>query len=237
MIAHWNGKQLLAEQLNAPPNHVNRVYVTLWIFDYHGGEYPLPDSKQPWPGWKAEVIYSYSNLSGLVGEELADQVDEAIVEMFSKASPGHGDRCGDLWSVCGTYGEVRDCFVEFAADVMGGPVGADDDTYDYWPNAFGMAQQMAEDLDKLWPEGKCDELLHKMYDTMIAERGHVSEFSDPWTNQDPVEDDDKLYNQTYGNAEWKGEADHDVRWAAYTERIKQLQERMRQIAAAWEVSQ
>jgi hypothetical protein len=29
---------------------------------------------------------------------------------------------------------------------MGGPAGADDDTFDYWPNAFDMAVVIAKDL-------------------------------------------------------------------------------------------
>lgn len=228
MIAQWNGK----------PLDNTEQYETLWIYDLHA-EYTYKLEKDQ-ETWHVSMIYSYYDLESLVGEDLIDKIDEAVGKVFDDYEKGYWFEQGHVWRIRGKYKDLYDCFIKFAADVMGGPIGADDDIYDYWPNAFGMAQQMAEDLDRLYPAAKHKELLKKMYETMVEQRGRVSEFISPWDDPDssPPDygDDPEIYRDKF-YVEYSDPSNHDkfnAEWDAYVGRIKQLQEHMLQLAASWE---
>jgi len=51
-----------------------------------------------------------------------------------------------LWRIQGGPTELAFVYHDLAQQLMGGPRGADDDTFDYWPNAFDMLYVLAQDL-------------------------------------------------------------------------------------------
>jgi hypothetical protein len=52
----------------------------------------------------------------------------------------------------GTREEVEGWLKQLMEDVMGGPYGADDDTFDYWPSGVRYCMQVAKHVSGDWPE-------------------------------------------------------------------------------------
>jgi hypothetical protein len=124
-------------------------YATLLIADYHL-EYPLegPDGARIELLWHPFQLAETATRLGVEGESdvFVEEITRKMFPNLEAEYNGHYDQSMNLWHVQGKPGELLAVFNDLAQALMGGPVGADDDTYDYWPGAFDMLITMAEDL-------------------------------------------------------------------------------------------
>jgi hypothetical protein len=125
-------------------------YARLLIADYHL-EYPLEAQS----GARVELVWHPFEIGqvieGLHGHYNEDVVQKFEEEMFGPLEQlyGHDYEAGmNLWLVQGSVGQLTAVAGHHAHALMGGSSG-DDDTFDYWPNAFEMLQEMATDVIRL----------------------------------------------------------------------------------------
>jgi hypothetical protein len=84
-----------------------------------------------------------------------------------------------LWIIQGNLGELCALQMEFAQMLMGGPRGGDDDTFDYWPNAFEMLITLTEDLIALGASDYYIGLVGAVVKSAIALNGPAEEWEAP----------------------------------------------------------
>jgi hypothetical protein len=199
---------MIAERYNSG----GHAYDTLWIRDYHT-EYPLPDLStipRTHDGFYARIhcIYSEYNLEDLLTHDelmpgrggyiggdhpimqiIIDALPDELCDIWYdegrkvKQSPGH------VWELHGDQSQLVYIFRAFTSSIFSRETGGDDDTFDYWPNAVDMSQQMARDLDTMYSNGTTtyyDEL-RNAYLAYIATHGRVTDFQ---FDADDIGDDD-----------------------------------------------
>ena len=116
-------------------------YATVLVCDIHK-EYPLTaPATVLWDPNDLTSLCEALNVSDAPVHQFADQVLKGHVEGF--------DNWASIWQIRGNLDQIQAVFLQLAQDLMGGPRGADDDTYDYWPNAFEMLVSIAKDLINL----------------------------------------------------------------------------------------
>lgn len=116
-------------------------YATVLVCDIHK-EYPLTaPAIVVWDPNELSALCEALNVSDYPVHQFADHVLKGHVEGF--------DDWASVWMIRGSLDKIHAVFDHLAQDLMGGPRGADDDTYDYWPNAFEMLVSIAKDLIKL----------------------------------------------------------------------------------------
>ena len=131
--------------------------------DYHGVLlYDLHSSYTEMfqdPTWRPGFARSFTVVDFWQVDETGGFVtvkaDKLIAEYNGFIDPQLG--FGSLYSVHGSIADHRKLFTEFATACNEGPIGGDDDTFDYWPSAMDMLEVYARDLAKLgWTSGVGD---------------------------------------------------------------------------------
>jgi hypothetical protein len=126
-------------------------YAQLLIADYHL-EYPL----EPHPNTRVDLVWqpgSVENIGYLLDPEQDAMAVDDKVKAFEEVMFGpliekygmHYEPGMNLWLLQGSLSGLAGVFDRHAQNLMGGS-GGDDDTFDYWPNAFEMLMMMAQDL-------------------------------------------------------------------------------------------
>lgn len=125
-------------------------YARLLIADYHL-EYPF----EPTTKAHVELIWTPGELDSVL-ENIHGHPNEDLIEKFAEAAFGpleqlygmHYQTGMNLWLLQGDLGGLMSVWERHAQNLMGGS-GGDDDTYDYWPNAFEMLMELTADLIRL----------------------------------------------------------------------------------------
>lgn len=134
---------------------------TLWIRDYHT-EYPVPG---------AHIIFNPHELEDLFGEETVTILETKLPQELTDGTSIY------IWQMYGKIDELNKHFKKFCKEVMQGPQGADDDTFDYWPSAFDVCWQIAQDLDKLTTSITATDYMKNMWKKADLD---VPEFEPDW---------------------------------------------------------
>jgi hypothetical protein len=150
-------------------------YASILVADYHQ-EYPL--------GGIAQVIWDPNAIEEVMRALRVTDVDLTMTcamlfrDLPSRYNGGydHNDTML-LYRIKGSPDKIEEVFQDLAQQLMGGPRGADDDTFDYWPNAFDMLYVMAQDLIALTdhPRWILDTVV-RVIDSAIALQGPLSEW-------------------------------------------------------------
>jgi hypothetical protein len=129
-------------------------YASLLVADYHL-EYPL--SNPATIVWNPHDLHTISYILRNGNEEVDyDEIAKGLFRGLDKRYNGYWDPHMCLWQIRGSMTEIYTVFSDLAKQLMGGPQGADDDTFDYWPNAYEMLIVLAKDLIELgyhYPKG------------------------------------------------------------------------------------
>jgi hypothetical protein len=148
-------------------------YATVLVCDIHK-EYPLAaPATVLWDPNELNGLCEAFNVSDKPVHDFADTVLKPHVEGF--------DDWASVWRIRGDLNTIRSVFDQLAQDLMGGPRGADDDTFDYWPNAFDMLISMAKDLITLYREYDRDQsylidTVDRVIQSAIALNGPLEEW-------------------------------------------------------------
>jgi hypothetical protein len=125
----------------------NFSYHVLLVVDYHR-EYPLVEP--------AEILWDHDHLEDAMRAFNVTDVDLNMVRaMIFKDLPRRYNGAYDtgdivtMYRIQGDVATIQRVYEDLAQQLMGGPRGADDDTFDYWPNAFDMLYVLAQDLINL----------------------------------------------------------------------------------------
>lgn len=162
-------------------------YAVLLVADYHA-EYPLSG--------KAQVIWDPNAIEAVMGLLNVTDVDLTMTcAMIFKDLPSrynggydHNDTMM-LYRIQGNMSELTLVYQDLAQQLMGGPRGADDDTFDYWPNAFDMLYVLAQDLITLGKGSYRDYIFStfvRVIDSAIALQGPPSEWEAEFLDTDLV---------------------------------------------------
>jgi hypothetical protein len=150
-------------------------YATILVADYHQ-EYPLGGIAQVI--WDPNAIEEVMRLLNVTDIDLTMTCAMLFRDLPARYNGGydHNDSIL-LYRIKGTVAKIEEVFQDLALQLMGGPRGADDDTYDYWPNAFDMLYVMAQDLIALsdHPRYVLDTVV-RVIDSAIALTGPLSEW-------------------------------------------------------------
>lgn len=150
-------------------------YATLLVADYHQ-EYPLQGCAQVI--WDPAAIESVQAALNITDIDLTMTCAMLFRDLPSRYNGGydHNDSIM-LYRIKGNLNQIEEVFTDLAQQLMGGPRGADDDTFDYWPNAFDMLYVMAQDLIALTdhPRWILDTVV-RVIDSAIALQGPLSEW-------------------------------------------------------------
>jgi hypothetical protein len=175
--------------------------VTIYVTDYHG-EYPLPDerdvpkskrvrtpeskySKFLPPGFPARIntvwdSYAIDDLLGAGGPDYQSSPIRPIIKLINeRLGRGGDDDPGHVHAIHGTMDQLTWVYDKFLSGLADGPQGADCDTFDYWPNAMDMADQMARIIDALNRNTKQLDKLKKAFVALVrnSEEGY---YEDVW---------------------------------------------------------
>jgi len=150
-------------------------YATILVADYHR-EYPLNGVAQViWDPDSIEAVQAALNITDI---DLTMTCAMLFRDLPSRYNGGydHNDAIM-LYRIKGSASEIDAVYQDLAQQLMGGPRGADDDTFDYWPNAFDMLYVMAQDLIKLhdYPDWIFGTFV-RVIDSAIALQGPPSEW-------------------------------------------------------------
>lgn len=178
---------MILENYNDPEHPVitnDRDWAALLIADYHG-EYPLEGDARVRILWDPfNIEWAFKILHGKEKEKIAerdtsvvDGITETLFGPLETKYNGYYDPRMNLWLLQGSKGQLTSVFDNLAQTLMGGPGGADDDTFDYWPNAFDMLVALAHDLIDLgvsssWISGTVDRVVN----SAIALQGPLVEW-------------------------------------------------------------
>lgn len=125
----------------------NGSYHTLIVADYHM-EYPLQGVARIM--WDPDAIEEVMTALNVTDVNLNMTCSMLFGDLPRRYNGGYPTNDGaTLYRIHGTYAELNRVYDDLAQQLMGGPRGADDDTFDYWPNAFDMLFVLAQDLIKL----------------------------------------------------------------------------------------
>lgn len=120
---------------------------TLLIPDMHC-EYPLDGNQSRRHMPELDLIWNPWNLQMRLEANGIPDSEEIIHDLACKLFPyphfDH-DAAVNIWQVRGSVGEIGNLILYFSQMLMGGPLGGDDDTFDYWPNAFEMLIELVRD--------------------------------------------------------------------------------------------
>lgn len=156
----------------------NFTYHVLLVVDYHR-EYTLIEP--------AEVIWDHHLIEETMRAFDVTDVDLNMTRaMLFRDLPRRYNGAydtGDVVTLIRIQGDVNALarvYEDLAQQLMGGPRGADDDTFDYWPNAFDMLYVLAQDLVSLDIEKYRRQYLFQTFtrvvDSAIALQGPPSEW-------------------------------------------------------------
>lgn len=156
----------------------------LLITDNHT-EYPLPD---PETIGKLDCMYE-PKMTIVVDQYMLEELtgDDRLVARLIEALPEGVDKggIGYLWAIDATEAQIKAIFAAFMDSIFARETGGDDDTFDYWPNAIDMAQQIALDLDTINDANNARAELRTRYLAFIKQFGRVMEFSYDQQDIDP----------------------------------------------------
>jgi len=117
-------------------------YASLLVCDYHG-EYPLQGvARCIYDPYEVDQVMQALNVTDV---NLTMTTSMVFKDLSSRYN-GYYDDHARLMLVRGNPQQINQVYEDLASQLMGGPRGADDDTFDYWPGAFDMLYVMAQDL-------------------------------------------------------------------------------------------
>lgn len=158
-------------------------YVELLICDYHK-EYALPDI----PELRVETIYDPYALSDLLNDN--DATLEALFNAFPQELKDEmGDEHNTIYKTHGSYALHLEMLHQFTKQIFLSATGGDDDTFDYWPTAIGIARQLAKDLDEIMATTIHTDDLYSAYQSYVIEFGRVPEYA--WSENEEFENNSK----------------------------------------------
>jgi hypothetical protein len=172
--------------------------ITLFLGDYHT-ESPLPDPTQihkfKHPNGefsvRIRIIWDYYAVSEIISATLPKRTlenwqevqaqEDAIIKSLTNHFPEEFDeaaRGGHVWRVNGSLSQLCETFELFVQSLEAGCTGADDDFYDYWPNAMDMALTFAKDLNKITKTDQFTRRLQKAYESVVRRRPEIAASGD-----------------------------------------------------------
>jgi hypothetical protein len=107
--------------------------------------------------------------------------EDAIIKSLTNHFPEEFDeaaRGGHVWRVNGSLSQLCETFELFVQSLEAGCTGADDDFYDYWPNAMDMALTFAKDLNKITKTDQFTRRLQKAYESVVRRRPEIAASGD-----------------------------------------------------------
>lgn len=129
-------------------------YAELIVADYHL-EYPLPEHNHyplvglVWNNYEIGEIHKALTGNWDYASDFDAQLMEQAFPGLMNKYPLHFDYNMNLWHIRGNPEQIFKHLTEWFEEVYEGPRGADDDTFDYWPNAYDMATMIVMDLDEI----------------------------------------------------------------------------------------
>jgi len=166
--------------------------VVIMITDLHG-EYPIPDP-QALKSWaRRDTIwprtFHWTDTRRRLGVDEAEEVVEqlfiqlvggkAVTERWNSTHVNQLTGQEELIQLSADFDTMVAWFRAFLS-TLGGARGGDDDTFDYWPNAMGMAADWARALDEVHSTQTYIEEVRAVFDAVDAAEGHEWSESGDW---------------------------------------------------------
>jgi len=155
-------------------------YARIILCDYHK-EYPIPHPKLRGHTvvdliYNADEVQEVQTFLGMPKPDELEPFDGLDIRYNGYYGPGMS-----IWLIQGSLENLIAIFYDFARTLKEGPIGGDDDSYDYWPNAMEMLLTFAMDLEELTDDKGpwADELVTIMHRT-IHNREDDPEWSHLW---------------------------------------------------------
>jgi hypothetical protein len=170
---HWKSDQSSCE------------YYVLYIFDGHG-EYPFlrnvrNDTTFKLPDVCHEIWDGFA-LTDLIGENAVIDAAKSLPQQIRNLPD---DGWGTIWKIQGTLKQLEYLYAKHCDVMFTGPIGSDDDTYDYWPSGMDMAFDLAIDLDDMTRSRRDTSAFMTRWKTFVKtnERsdGEPTYYDDVWT--------------------------------------------------------
>jgi hypothetical protein len=156
----------------------NFNYHVLLVADYHQ-EYALAAPAEVlWDPNLIEGVMTALNVTDIDLNMTSSMLFGDLPRRYNGGYPTNDS--ATIIRIQGDFATLNRVYEDLAQQLMGGPRGADDDTFDYWPNAFDILYVLAQDLINLSTDRYMRDYIFRTFvrviDSAIALNGPLSEW-------------------------------------------------------------
>lgn len=162
---------MLSQSKYAIPRYKNHKEITMFIFDYHRN-YELPTVE----GVRCEIALNLTVLHEIYDISAIKTMLQSLplMDVGPLSMPS-----GVLYYICGEQPQIIQFFDQFLERLKQRPSG-DDEIFDFWPNAWEMAEKMADDIDEITKSNICHNKIDKAYKYLVKKFGKEDWFDETW---------------------------------------------------------